>query len=161
MSNSHPLLFRLYVTSQKSGQLVAAALAGTGVASEDAPLLSALDHHGPQTPTELARRLGVGASTLSYRLKALEARGVVSRAPNPGDRRSWFVDLTPEGRSRWQKIVPRFAESLRAAERRIATPHDDVAAILAEIGQAVDDELRARRTAGAGGTDDGRTAPNA
>ena len=42
MAATRPLIFQLYVTFQKSGQLVAEALADTGVRPEDAPLFNVL-----------------------------------------------------------------------------------------------------------------------
>jgi DNA-binding MarR family transcriptional regulator len=146
MAEPQPLIFQLYVTYQRSGQLVSRALAGTGIRAEDAPLYSVLDREGPLTPTELARRLGIGPSTLTYRLKALEARGVVVRRANPDDGRSALVQLSAYGRRRWQETVPAFAEALRRAERRIALPHHEVAASLDAIGAALEEELAASPT---------------
>ncbi len=103
-----------------------------------------LDRSGPLTPTELAKRLGIGPSTLTYRLKALEARGIVVRRTNPTDGRSALVQLTAYGQRRWQETIPAFAEALRRAERRIALPHDEVAASLDAIAAALDEELAAR-----------------
>jgi DNA-binding MarR family transcriptional regulator len=143
MAEPRPLIFRLYTTYQRSGQLVARALAGTGVRPEDAALYSVLDRHGPLTPTELAHRLGVGASTLTYRLKLLDSTGIVTRRPNPDDGRSQLVELSDAGRRRWQAIVPTFAEALRQAERRVALPHRDVEAALDAIAAAIDAELDA------------------
>lgn len=146
-NSPHPLIFQLYVTFQKSGQLVTDALAGTGIRGDDAPLFSLLDRQGPLTPTDLARRLGVGPSTLTYRLKALEAQKLVVRRPNPADGRSALIELSPRGRRRWQTIVPAFTEALRGAERRVARPHDEVEAALEAISAALDEELAARSAA--------------
>ncbi len=144
MAEPPPLIFRLYTTFQRSGELVASALAGSGIRSEDAPLYSVLDREGPLTPTALARRLGIGASTLSYRLKLLESGGVIVRRPNPHDGRSAMLELSGEARRHWQSIVPGFAEALRGAERRISLPPEDVAAALEALARAIDEELATR-----------------
>ena len=143
MVEPRPLIFQLYTAYQRAGRLVSRALEGTGIRAEDAALYSVLDRHGPLTPTELAGRLGVGASTLTYRLKSLEAQGVVTRRPNPDDGRSALVDLSPEGRSHWLATIPAFAEALRRAERRVALPQDQVAAALEAIAAALDAEFAA------------------
>lgn len=104
-----------------------------------------LDREGPFTPTELARRLGIGPSTLTYRLKALEAEGTLTRRPNPADGRSAFVELSAAGRRRWKRVIPSLTETLRSAERRIALPHDEVAASLDALSAAVDEEVRVRQ----------------
>lgn len=144
MPEPRPLVFQLFTTYQRTGRLVARALGGSGIRPEDAPLYSVLDRAGPLTPTELATRLGIGQSTLTYRLKALEASGVVARRQNPVDGRSSLVELSSEGRRHWRATIPSFAEALRRAERRVTLPHDDVAAALDAIAAAVDAELENR-----------------
>jgi DNA-binding MarR family transcriptional regulator len=143
MPQPRPLIFQLYTTYQRAGRLVARALEGTGIRPEDAALYSVLDRHGPITPSVLADQLGVGPSTLTYRLKALEAADVVVRRPNPDDGRSSLVELSPGGRSRWRATIPAFAEALRRAERRVELPQDEVAAALDAVAGAIDAELRA------------------
>jgi DNA-binding MarR family transcriptional regulator len=138
-----PLIFQLYTTYQRAGRLVARALEGTGTRPEDAALYSVLDRHGQLTPSALAELLGVGPSTLTYRLKALEAAGILVRRPNPNDGRSSLVELSPDGRSRWRATVPAFAEALRRAERRVELPQDEVAAALEAVAGAIDAELKA------------------
>ena len=147
MAEPRPLIFQLYTTFQRSRELVASALEGSGIRAEDAALYSVLDREGPLTPTELARRLGIGASTLSYRLKALESGGVVVRRPNPDDGRSARLELSEEARRHWQRIIPGFADALRRAEQRIALPQDDVADALEALALAIDEELAAQTSA--------------
>jgi DNA-binding MarR family transcriptional regulator len=143
MPEPRPLIFQLYTTYQRAGRLVARALEGTGIRPEDAALYSVLDRHGPITPSVLADQLGVGPSTLTYRLKALEAEDVVVRRPNPDDGRSSLVELSPGGLSRWRAPIPAFAEALRRAERRVELPQDEVAAALDAVAGAIDAELKA------------------
>ena len=143
MPEPRPLIFQLYTTYQRAGRLVARALEGTGIRPEDAALYSVLDRHGPITPSVLADQLGVGPSTLTYRLKALEAADVVVRLPNPDDGRSSLVELSPGGLSRWRATIPAFAEALRRAERRVELPQDEVAAALDAVAGAIDAELKA------------------
>lgn len=124
------------------------ALEGSGIRDEDAPLSNVLDREGPMTPSELAGRLGVGGSTLTYRLKSVEARGVVVRRPNPDDGRSTILELSESARRHWRNVIPGFAETLRGAERRVALPQDEVAAALEALAQAIDEELASRSAAG-------------
>ena len=143
MPEPRPLIFQLYTTYQRAGRLVARALEGTGIRPEDAALFSALDRHGPLTPSALSDQLGLGPSTLTYRLKALEAAGVLVRRPNPDDGRSSLVELSPDGRSRWRASIPAFSEALRRAERRVELPQGQVAAALEAVAGAIDAELKA------------------
>jgi DNA-binding MarR family transcriptional regulator len=49
-------------------------------------------------PSELARRLGVPATTLSATIALLVARGELRRARHPSDGRSYVLELTARGR---------------------------------------------------------------
>lgn len=57
-------------------------------------VMRVLHHSGPLTQAELARRLGVAASTLTRRLEQMESDGLVTRAPDPDDGRRIIVSLT-------------------------------------------------------------------
>lgn len=72
------------------------ACCGTTVAQ--AAALSALAG-GPLRLGELASRLGIAPSTLTRNLDRLEERGLVVRAPDPGDGRAARVALTADGRA--------------------------------------------------------------
>ncbi|MDQ6947852.1 MAG: MarR family transcriptional regulator [Actinomycetota bacterium] len=69
-----------------------AALAGLN--PRDLDVLDLIAHEGPFTPTALAARTGLRAATLTGALARLERDGWVTRAPNPGDRRSALVGVT-------------------------------------------------------------------
>ena len=51
------------------------------------------------TPGRLIRETLVTSGTMTNRVDRLAARGLVQRAPDPGDRRGVLVGLTPAGRS--------------------------------------------------------------
>lgn len=59
-------------------------------------LLSALEQ-GPASTGEIADRLGLDHSTVVRQVDAVQALGFAVRTPNPADRRSVQVGLTPEG----------------------------------------------------------------
>lgn len=52
---------------------------------------------GPWRMRDLAERLGVTTGTLTVTVDKLEKAGLAERLPNPEDRRSWFIGLTPRG----------------------------------------------------------------
>jgi DNA-binding MarR family transcriptional regulator len=63
-------------------------------------VLSALWRQGPPyhlSPTELCRAAMLSSSAMTNRLDRLEQSGFVARKPDPGDRRSLVIELTPEG----------------------------------------------------------------
>lgn len=60
-------------------------------------VLGLLRDHGPMSPSELGERLIVTRATVTGLLDSLERPGFVQRTPNPDDRRSVTVSITPSG----------------------------------------------------------------
>lgn len=60
--------------------------------------LSLIRYHEPITPAELSRKLGITAQSALETVKYLEARGLISRAAIPNNKRSISLYLTDEGR---------------------------------------------------------------
>lgn len=56
------------------------------------------DHERPRA-TDLAAEFAVGVGAVSKAMDRLEARGLVTRLPNPANRRSAILALTGEGRA--------------------------------------------------------------
>jgi DNA-binding MarR family transcriptional regulator len=67
-------------------------------------VLGVLRDRGPMSPSELGQRLIVTRATVTGLLDSLERRGFVRRAPNPADRRSLLVEITPAGRDVLQQV---------------------------------------------------------
>lgn len=65
--------------------------------ARESTVLSHLAASGTPTPTELARHLGIGASTLSEAVDGLVRRGFVARCPDPDDRRRVRYRVTEDG----------------------------------------------------------------
>jgi DNA-binding MarR family transcriptional regulator len=99
-----------------------AVLDAAGTDLSGAAMLSALDQYaGGDSIDELSRVLGLshsGAVRIAHRL---EARGLVTRAPDPVDRRVVRIDLTPTGRARAGAVR---RARLAALDTRLATLDD-------------------------------------
>ncbi len=67
------------------------------LADRDIVLLGHLDERAPMRTGRLARHLGIGPSPLTARLQRLEARGHLTRAVDPRDRRHVDLRLTRIG----------------------------------------------------------------
>src|SRR5512136_1004869 len=68
-----------------------------GVSAAGGLVLGLLRDRGPMSPSELGDRLIVTRATVTGVVDSLERRGFVRRSPNPADRRSLLVEITPEG----------------------------------------------------------------
>jgi len=67
----------------------------SGIASAYMPVLFALADGGALTQKELARRAAVEQPTMAATLNRMERDGYIARQPDPKDRRSALVRLTP------------------------------------------------------------------
>jgi len=75
-----------------------------GVSAAGGLILGILRDHGRMAPSELGERLIVTRATVTGLLDSLERRGFVRRTANPSDRRSIFVEITPEGLDVLQRV---------------------------------------------------------
>ncbi|MEX2044412.1 MAG: MarR family transcriptional regulator, partial [Opitutus sp.] len=80
----------------------------------------------PLSPAELADRTGVTRATITGLIDTLERAGLVTRTPDPDDRRMMCVALTPRGRALLARVMPdhfrRMAwlmEPLSESERKV------------------------------------------
>jgi DNA-binding MarR family transcriptional regulator len=71
--------------------------AGTDLSPSLTAALATIERHGPLTPSELAQRERVQRPTVTRTLARLEEDGIVQRAADPADGRSFLVSLTPAG----------------------------------------------------------------
>ena len=76
-----------------------AELAATGLKTTQYSLLSHVQHLGPIAPGELARQMGLDASTLTRNLQPLLAAGWLQQDAGP-DARTRSVTLTDAGRAK-------------------------------------------------------------
>jgi DNA-binding MarR family transcriptional regulator len=72
--------------------------AGSGLPPALDSALAVIGRRGPLAPSELARIEDVRRPTASRLVAILERRGLVARAPDVCDRRSYRVALTDQGR---------------------------------------------------------------
>lgn len=82
---------------QRMAELNAAALAPYRINGRELAVLLVLSDHEPPSQQQAADRLGVDRTTMVALLDALEAKGLVTRRPQAGDRRRNVVELTPRG----------------------------------------------------------------
>jgi DNA-binding MarR family transcriptional regulator len=83
-----------------------------------------------ETPTQavLAQQLGLDRTVMTYLLDDLEAAALVTRRPDPGDRRARQILITPEG-----------AEALARARARLDTAEKT---LLADLDEDEEGQLR-------------------
>ncbi|MCP2341503.1 MarR family winged helix-turn-helix transcriptional regulator [Actinomadura rupiterrae] len=96
----------------------AAALAPHGIDSRSLAVLRVLAAKGPMSQLQGSRLLGIDRTSMVELLDALEGRDLVTRHPDPADRRRNIVDVTDEGRA----MLAHADLDADAAEREFLTP---------------------------------------
>ncbi len=89
-----------------------ASLAHVGLTMEEFKVLMALQR-GPRTHGSLCRQLEVSTGAMTNRLDKLERESLVTRAPDPRDRRGVLLSLTSPGRERLDAYIDRGAHRER------------------------------------------------
>jgi len=108
--------------------LTDAALEPLGIDGKDFGALRVLAHRAPASQLQVARTLGIDRTTMVALLDVLERKGIVTRRPDPADRRRNVVELTDQG-------VRTYAAAQAAYE-------ETESAFLAVVGQGAAGQLR-------------------
>ncbi|MFF4838264.1 MarR family winged helix-turn-helix transcriptional regulator [Streptomyces sp. NPDC001315] len=83
-----------------------------GCSNGSATVLALLGRDGDMRIGRLAELLGVDMSVTSRHVAHLAVLGWIDRSPDPADRRSRILRLTPEGRARLADLSDRIAQEL-------------------------------------------------
>ena len=111
-----------------------AAFAAYDVTPSQVRAIRVLDAHGGVRSKELAEHLRIAPRSATEVVDALEAKGLVSRSPDPIDRRATLVALTDRGRALSHEVRrARGVESERMFERLTRTDRADLARILRKL----------------------------
>lgn len=141
------LLLDVWVLARTVGAAMDDAVASSGLVAREFVLYAMLDELGATTPTDLARRTGVPATTISKMLRRMVERSHLREADNPEDARSRLLMLTEDG-----------VATLRTAEKGFAALASSVGSALGEETTQIEWSLARlavtlRRLAGEDATD--------
>ena len=128
------VLLQMFRTADATHELMRGAVAGTGITPNEYAVLSAIGVMRAVSPTELAALLRVPPTSISRHVARVVDAGLAVRSPNPGDRRSYLLELTDSGRGLVRRIAPRIAALV--AGLRARTDVDRIEEALVELEQA-------------------------
>jgi DNA-binding MarR family transcriptional regulator len=108
------------------GQLVRRLRSEYSFPIAQASVLSRLDRDGAQTTSSLASAERIRPQSMAQTLIELEGEGLISRHPDPGDRRQILIELTDRGHVRLREdrrrregwLAEAIATTLSAEEQR-------------------------------------------
>jgi len=135
------LLLDLHFAARLANRLLEEEFERVDARFESAGILTEIRTIEPVTMGELAQRTGLAPATLYDYVERLVAEGLVEREPNPADRRSYFIRVTPDGLAQ----VRATSEAVRAAHLRFRNaldrPVPEMAEAVAALRFALEDVL--------------------
>ena len=103
------VLFDVWLVSRSTTALIDAVVRPSGLDADEFAVYSVLASGDGMTPSELAHWMSAPPTTVSSYVKRFERRKHVRRFANPGDGRSYRVQLTAAGRRAHQAAGELFA----------------------------------------------------
>lgn len=105
------LTYRLSITSNLVSDRIAKAYESLfGLTIPEWRLVAVIAEVEAITQAEIGERTRMDKVTVSRAAIALVERGLLARAPNPGDKRSHHLSLTDEGRDLYASVAPKALE---------------------------------------------------
>jgi DNA-binding MarR family transcriptional regulator len=115
-----------------------AVSAKVGLGASDSQFMTLLQTYGPLTPRQLAEHTGLTSGTVTGVIDRLETQGLVTRRPDPDDRRK--VVVSPSAEAIQEKLVPLYAEQGAKMHAVLATRTvDELRTISAFLADSVAD----------------------
>lgn len=116
-----------------------------GVSPMEGHVLSYLRSYAPTPIGELVKVFGIKQSTFTSVLDRLEQAGFVRREINPGDRRSFLIQISDDGRNLAERLN-RLLETFEAEIREHVTARDmeGFRAVMAAVEEVTRVRLRER-----------------
>ena len=130
------VLFELFAAEQRVRTLVVRAMADANLRPDEYAVYSVLFDEGQQTPSDLARRVGMPPTTMSHFVRALLERGHAERQVVSSDRRSYQLALTQTGRRAHAEAGRAFGAADRRFGAALRIDPDAARAALLAIGEA-------------------------
>ncbi|MEV6415589.1 MarR family transcriptional regulator [Kribbella sp. NPDC051718] len=114
-----------------------AVSAKVGLGGSDSQFMTLLQSHGPLTPRQLSEHTGLTSGTVTGVIDRLEGIGLITRQPDPNDRRKVLV--TPSFEAIQEKLAPLYAEQGRRMQSVLATRSDDELRVISTfLADAID-----------------------
>lgn len=137
-----PQCAEVHATLMRAGMAInagveRAALASFGVPQSVLTSLAVIEGADTAlTPSQVSERTLTSSATMTSTLDSLEYLGWARRVPNPADRRSVLLEITPEG----QAVADRFLPGMRTLEKSVLS--ELTSAELAILLELLDKVLR-------------------
>lgn len=120
------------------------SIAAHDIGWSDFLILEAVLHKGPMQVNEIGRRIQLTSGSITTAVDRLEARGMVVRAADAGDRRAKVVSLTRAGRALITRVFDQHRANLDAAAGALSrAEREALIGLLKKLGKTADAKLDA------------------
>jgi DNA-binding MarR family transcriptional regulator len=132
------LFLQFFLAAQPIGRLIDQAIRDSSMSAAEYAVLSAIDELAPVTPADIARLTGVPRPTLTAHIERLSRAGQIKRRRNPGDGRSYLLDLTAKGRRTMTQNGRALLAAQQALEAHLADDAGQLTAMLGHLRAAAE-----------------------
>ncbi|WP_198675992.1 MarR family winged helix-turn-helix transcriptional regulator [Kribbella monticola] len=108
-----------------------AVSAKLGLGASDSQFMTLLRSYGPLTPRQLSEHTNLTSGTVTGVIDRLESFGLITRQPDPHDRRKVLV--TPSFEAIQEKLAPLYEEQGRRLQAVLATRSDHDLRVIADF----------------------------
>jgi DNA-binding MarR family transcriptional regulator len=143
------LFLQPHVVAELVGTLIAGIVEGTDLSGREFAVTSWLNLRENATPTSIANELGMSATTVSAMVDRLVQKGHIRRVPNPGDGRSYFIELTEAGETANRLIGARFDVVMSQVRANLDGDPDEILDALSLLEDALRKTISAKDGNGA------------
>lgn len=91
-------------------KLLMKKLYGTGLTLGQPKILNYLKNHAGSTQTEIATACFIETASMTSALNGMEAKGLIERRRQNGNKRTYYIYLTPQGEKMCDVIATAFEE---------------------------------------------------
>lgn len=139
--SSSRVLFAIRALAQRINDDVSGWLAPFGLNAASYNYLIALyARKRPLTPNELRLAFHTTYSNVAQMIGSMEDAGIIRKAKNPNDGRSFFVVLTPKGVALARRVIPFNHRLLEQKLRRLSEKkRDQLMELLLEVNDGFDE----------------------
>ena len=133
-AGDEPLSEAFWAVARRLREMSQESLAPWDITPAHLRALRVLKRHGPMRLSELSEHLQIVPRSTTQVADALQARGLIERRPDPGDRRATLVEVTGHGTEVLDEIrAARGTEAERVFGRLSKTDRTDLTRILRKL----------------------------
>ena len=136
------ILMKAYRTFERQARR---SIEPLGLGSSDFAILELLLHRGRQPVNAIGQRVELTSGAITSAVDRLEAQGLVVRTPDPKDRRTRFVSLTPKGTARIREVFGAHKQTMEGVTSSLTkAERETLINLIKTLGRSAERQLAKR-----------------